>query len=295
MKLNELIHSYKKGENIIELLDKNCPTLTREEKIIISYDLQSGSYTDHLTDNPEYYALKEQIGIKSSRILSSLNIQSCCEAGVGEGTTLKFILKQDTMRNIVASAFDISVSRLLYCKKNLEKRVQKGLFVSQMLDIALPDNSHDCVMTFHAIEPNGGMEFPIVKEIGRVAAKYMFLVEPDFERFGQAQKDRMLKHGYCRNLREAVDAAGFDLIVDEPWELDVNPKNKASLLIARKKEQSVETQQNSGFISPITGNKLEKCKDGWFAPEDGHIFPEISGLPVLLSGKEILVSHYGNT
>ncbi|MDO5381032.1 MAG: methyltransferase domain-containing protein [Acidaminococcaceae bacterium] len=81
------------------------------------------------------------------------------EAGIGEGTMLLpllLYLPDNFFNNIYG--FDISWSRVKYAQKFMQEN-NKGsvhLFVGDLFNIPLADNSIDLVYTCHAIELNGG-------------------------------------------------------------------------------------------------------------------------------------------
>ena len=54
-------------------------------------------------------------------------------------------------------------------------------FCGDLLHIPLCSNSIDVVITSHAIEPNGGKETKILKELLRVCKKHLILFEPSYE------------------------------------------------------------------------------------------------------------------
>ncbi|HOL80730.1 MAG TPA: class I SAM-dependent methyltransferase, partial [Ignavibacteriales bacterium] len=92
------------------------------------------------------------------------------EIGVGEATTLSYLIKQLNNQNLNIFGFDISWSRLKFAKE-LTKYLQienVNLFVADLFNIPLNDNSIDIVYTNHSIEPNGGREEEALKELYRI-------------------------------------------------------------------------------------------------------------------------------
>ncbi|CAM5272174.1 Methyltransferase domain-containing protein OS=Lysinibacillus sphaericus OX=1421 GN=LS41612_21290 PE=4 SV=1 [Lysinibacillus sphaericus] len=65
----------------------------------------------------------------------------------------------------------------------------------------LANNSIDLVYTVHALEPNGGKELEALKELYRVASKYVVLVEPYYEGANSEAKERMDRLGYIKGIR----------------------------------------------------------------------------------------------
>jgi ubiquinone/menaquinone biosynthesis C-methylase UbiE len=85
---------------------------------------------------------------------------SILEAGCGEATTLAGILQQLSSGGGCKLGFDISWSR---CAEGLdwlsENGVSARLFVADLFDIPLEDQTVDVVYTSHSVEPNGGREW----------------------------------------------------------------------------------------------------------------------------------------
>ena len=57
-----------------------------------AYDLQSGSYTHAVTSDAHVRANKQQWGARLAGLLTDYGIQSAIEAGVGEASTLRYIV-----------------------------------------------------------------------------------------------------------------------------------------------------------------------------------------------------------
>lgn len=86
--------------------------------------------------------------------------------------------------------FDLSWSRLKFAKEFLKDHNNERfkLFTANLFEIPLLDNSVDIVYTSHSIEPNGGQEEKALKELYRIANKYVVLLEPSFELGNEAAK-----------------------------------------------------------------------------------------------------------
>jgi len=155
--------AYTKNQNIMKILrSKNKTHLNSPEMILYSYDLQSGSYLKKLK-NLKFRSYKKKLGVRISKIISELHVETILEAGVGEASTLYDVMNSKLLKKSKFLGFDISLSRLLYAQKYLSK-LQKysTLFCSELCDIPLKDNSIDLTYTFHAIEPNHGREITIL-------------------------------------------------------------------------------------------------------------------------------------
>src|SRR3546814_16273521 len=97
--------------------------------------------------------------------------------------------------------FDVSLSRLSYADANLTSLgVSYALFSADLHDIPVTSNGGGCVVTMHAIEPNGGMEERIIDELVRVSSRYLIVLEPDFSQATDTQRERMQRLGYATNI-----------------------------------------------------------------------------------------------
>jgi hypothetical protein len=221
-------------------------------------------------------------------LLDQLGVSSVLDAGTGEATSLVPIRQAMRSRPDVL-AFDLSLSRLLYARRHLAAHGQHAeLFAGDLAAIPLAANAVDCVLTVHAVEPNGGREREILSELLRVAARYLVMVEPSWELGSEATRARISRHGYVKGLPDMLEGLGHKLARFEPWAIDANPANQAALIVIKK--QGVPRK---AFVSPISGKPLQQRPDCWFCPEDGHAFPIIQGIPCVLIESAVLASHLG--
>ena len=288
---------FRAGENVIAnarpLLGEG---FSAQDAIEIAYDLQSGSYIEALSQ-PDHARENAAWGQRVAGVLQELGVRSACEAGVGEATTLAAIARA-AGSGITFAGFDISLSRLLFGRDYLHRQgVAARLFCADLLRIPLPDSAVDAVITNHGIEPNGGQEEPILGELLRVCARYLVLIEPDFERAGEAQRARMLQHNYVRDLPRHLQALPATVIRNEPWPFHPNPENKAALIVVEKREKCVAPPAFD-FVSPVTRSPLRPLQGYLFCDEEGLLYPEPFGIPVLRDDCALVCSHasrFGST
>lgn len=239
---------YKSGYNIEEYLrmrfNKNKNTI----KIIrMSYEARSGCDMDFMKDNKwkkfqENYT-KEIAGI----IMGLCYPEYILEAGVGEGITLCGVLQELKSRtnyqiarlrgyDINAFGFDISSKRLEIAKRWLIKNNVNNVILKNgnLLHIPFNSNYMDVVYTSHAIEPNGGKEIPILKELYRVARKYILLFEPGYEFSDDDAKNRMDRLKYCKGIKETAISLGYNVIKHEPFKYTARKENPTVLTIIKK-------------------------------------------------------------
>jgi hypothetical protein len=130
--------------------------------------------------------------------------------------------------------FDVSWSRVRLGKDFAGKhRIGADLFCGDLFNIPLADGSMDVVYTSHSIEPNGGREREAIRELARVAGKWLVLLEPAHEFAPPEARARMEKHGYIRGLPEAIQAEGLELVEHRLFPVCVNPLNPTGLYVIR--------------------------------------------------------------
>lgn len=279
---------YDRGDNVMEWMrsrevcEGNSPT-----SILYSYDVQAGSYVARL-DDPLQAELKAAIGTRLAPHLDGCSPRSLLEAGVGEATTLLPLLLACKRPPTHVFGFDLSLSRLLFAQRHLARFAGTTTLFTAALDrIPLADASVDLVFTFHAVEPNGGREIAVLRELLRVAARRLVMVEPSYELGSEATRRRIDKLGYVRGLPEILANLGSAPTSVERFGLDVNPLNEAALIVVDK---AASPSPETMFISPISNRPLVRRDDCWFCPEDGHAFPLIAGVPCLMLENGILAS-----
>jgi hypothetical protein len=98
----------------------------------------------------------------------------------------------------------------------------------------------------------------------------------------------MERLGYVRGLPSMLEELNHPARRIEPFEVNPNSMNKASLIVVDKKSAVFDTEP--AFVSPISGGRLMKKDDCWFCPEDGHAYPIVCGIPCLTLESAILAS-----
>lgn len=224
-------------------------------------------------------------------ILSLCNPISVLEAGVGEATTLSGVLKH--LGNEVNSyEFDLSWSRVAYAKGWLETQgiANTVLCSGDLFNIPFLDNSIDVICTSHSIEPNGGNEEPILRELYRVARKYLILLEPGYELSNEEAKQRMDSHGYCKNLKGVSHSLGYDVLKHELFPFTSNPLNPTALTIISKQN---DTELPSNVLAcPKLKTPIKKINGALYSPEAFVAYPILGGISCLKIENGIFASKY---
>jgi len=292
---NKVLHLkelYEKGVNIIEYL--KCGHLDKKitsEDILLSYDLQAGTYTKFAKENRSY--ISEYVAAASSVINDLGYFRTFLEVGVGEATMclpLAELIGQN--KKVETYGFDISWSRVRYAVENLGLyTIDANFFCADLFSIPFPDSSIDIVFTSHALEPNGGREVDALRELARVAKKYIVLLEPDYDRANDLAKSRMEQHNYVRGLADAAKQLGLKICIDEPFSVSQNELNPTGLLVI---EVDSIINNKPEFICPVSKLPLKKFANVYTNPLCGLLYPVIDKVPCLTIDAAIVGTRFGD-
>lgn len=287
---------YENNQNIISYLKSldNREQNTVED-ILISYDFQAGSYLKaYLNGKNNSELINEMRKIIYNALKNLGGGAGVLEAGVGEATSMGPIF-HEIPSSLVSSiyGFDISWSRIKYAEKMLDMLGMQNvsLFVADMLKMPIKDNAVDLVYTIHAIEPNGGKEIEILKELYRVTKRYLLLFEPIYEMVGNEGKERMQKHGYIKGLYDTAIALGYDVIKYEMLKNASNPLNPTGIIII---EKSVTEEIENVFCDPVSSGEIVVTDNVIYCEESMLMYPIIKGIPCLLEDNAIFAAKYND-
>lgn len=288
-KIKEL---YNSGENVIEFLNKNqSSNLNALGSILISYDLQSGSYIDYYNNN------KTQKEGYTKAIANHLNnlgtFNNLLEAGVGEATTLATLIKYLDHKPDRIFGFDLSWSRIKYAREFCENVGQSEIELATG-DLFLPpfeENSIDVVYTSHSIEPNGGKERDALIALHKIANRYLVLFEPIYEFASPNAQARMRQHGYIKGLYKEALELGFNVVKYELLEGIEKSENPTGVIIIEKNELGLNSSK-SGFACPYSQTPLT-LENGYLTSENKFLsYPIIDGILCLNPDNAILTTHH---
>ena len=290
--LRELQTLYRQGMNITQLLREEKGLEHNTDEIIeTAYDLQAGSYTSAMGGEKMAALNREYTAGIAQTILSVCEPLSLLEAGVGEATTLAGVL-QKLDPQLSSFGFDLSWSRVAFARRWLQEQGIPGttLVTGNLFHIPFADNSVDVVFTSHAIEPNGGNEVPILRELSRVAGRFLVLVEPDYEHANEATRQRMDHHGYCKDLKGAAESLGLEVIRNGPFEYASDPTNPSGITIIRKPGGGKPASHI--LACPKYKTPLEEIGGMMFSPEALSVYPIVGGIPCLRIDNAVLASQF---
>jgi len=287
--LNEIKKIFQNGNNVIEFLKKSDYNLGQIEQILISYDFQAGSYIKGVERDNTY--INNYTRTLADEINGLGDFSSIMEIGVGEATTLAHLLPKLNNNKRKVLGFDISWSRLRYAKKYLKDKSidDVNLFIGDLFNIPLPDNSIDIIYTSHSIEPNGGREREALQELYRVSSNYLVLLEPSYHFGNDIAKERMIKHGYIKNLKEQAVNLGYNIQEYRLFEHCSNPNNPTELIIIKKEKKSTNSTE---FMCPISKENLVKNENEFYSKDGMFVYPIISGIPCLLTDNAVIATKY---
>ncbi|MBT9172528.1 MAG: hypothetical protein DDT21_00914 [Syntrophomonadaceae bacterium] len=288
----ELKALYEGGTNISAYLRREKDMQGNTTEIIdVAYDLQAGSYIDALQDAAKAKHQQNYTAEIARNILSLLNPRSILEAGVGEATTLSGVLSH-LGGAVRGYGFDLSWSRVAFAKRWLRQQniSDTVLCTGNLLHIPFADDSIDIVYTSHTIEPNSGKEEQILRELFRVAKKFLILLEPSYELAGEEAKQRMDSHGYCKNLLGTALSLGYKVMEHRLFPFIANPLNPTALTIIRKDEN--RPAPSFVLACPKFKTPLHEIGGMLFSSEALTVYPIIGEIPCLRIENGVFASKY---
>jgi len=289
----ELKALYERGTNIIDYLRRESGAGQGASEIIeISYDLQAGSYIAAMAD-PAYARFQDLRAREIARIIRGLcTPASILEAGVGDATTLAAVVQNLGRPQMRSYGFDLSWSRAAYARGWLLRQgiPNAAVCTGDLLHIPFADNSIDVVYTAHSLEPNRGSEEAMLRELHRVARKYLLLMEPAYELGSDEARQRMDQLGYCKGLKETSLSLGYEVLEHSLFPHSMPPINPTALTLIRKDSRAPLPAQV--YACPRFKTPLQEIGGAWYSPEALAVYPVIGGVPCLRIENAILASKY---
>lgn len=282
--------AYARGDNAMEYARQATNSVGNSAiATLIAYDLQAGSYVASASANPEG---NSRWCAQLAEILDPLLTKqsSLLEVGCGEATTLAGVLQNLTNTPSHALGLDISWSRCTEGRGWLaEKEVSARLFVADLFNIPLEDESVDVVYTSHSIEPNGGREEAAIRELMRVARRALVLVEPIYELANSEAQARMRSHGYVRGLKETAEHLGANVSNYRLLDYTPNSLNPSGLVLIEK-ESNKAVAGKPTWRCPLTHTPISDLGDVFAAAQAGLVYPVLRGIPLLRAEHGVVAS-----
>jgi hypothetical protein len=261
--------AYVDGKNIIGTITNKSDRF-RDAALEISYNLQSGVYTD-LSTLEEVVRFRDETHGLIRNYLEEFEIDELLDLGVGEGTS--WIDCNVPVNHFIG--FDLSLNRLDFVRTNLKKTRFGHIDTvrGNLSNLPFFSDSIDAITTMHSIEANTKDSIEkIVSEIVRVARKFLFIFEPNYETANNEMKNRMRHHGYATNIFATVRKSScLEILCEGQLSDSTNKKNLTSYIFARKKGN---TPKPKSFLrSPLSELPLIE-RDNFLAEQDGcFVFP----------------------
>ena len=303
MKLKDL---YDNDVNIMQYFrEKTGSDTNSTDSILISYDLQAGSYIDNIEQNKihdNYHIDNKKVSLNVKEYaekfckyvaneIDNFDYDSVLEAGVGEATSLNFVVQNLKNKNAKIYGFDIAPSRIKRGIEYLKKyNTAADLFCANLLQTPFMDNSFDIVYTIHALEPNTNNVKQIVEELLRITNKYLILFEPSYELGNQATKENIDRHKYIKNLYNKVNEIdGIEIIKYELCPIGTY-SNQPAVMIIKKQTSSIISKTE--YACPICHKPLIESGGNYFCEECLYLYPIIQNIPLLTKQNAILFTQY---
>ena len=254
---------------------------------LIAYDLQAGTYAETVRANPqEQQRWCRQLADLIAPVLPKDG--SLLEVGVGEATTLAGVLTEFGWGGR-AFGFDVSWSRIKVANDWLREQSQVAeLFVGDLFNIPISDNSIDVVYSSHSLEPNGGWEEEAIAECLRVARKAVVLIEPIYELASPEAQARMEHHGYVRGLKEAALSQGATVSRYHLLSHCAETLNPSGVILIEKDVKQMES--TTFWRCPLTHEPLKDSGDAFAAINTGIVYPVLRGIPMLMAEHAVIAS-----
>lgn len=289
----QLQAAYNNGENITALLREQNPSHGNTEEIIeTAYDLQTGSYVEDLLKTDEFQHRLKYGDVISRLINEHTRPGSVLEAGVGEGTTLAFVL--DALKlaaNAEVHGFDISWSRTACARRFLQKRGHEvRLCVAAMTHLPYADDSFDVVYTSHSLEPNGGAEAPLLAELYRVTSRFLLLFEPAYELSSPECQERMDRHGYVRDLPGHARRLGMNVTRHDLISYVDNPFNPTAVTVIEKNPLAADARPK--IVCPQWKTPTNEIGGVYHSPLSMRTYPVIADIPCLRPESGVIASKF---
>lgn len=292
--LREARSAYAEGRNVMRLFrDRDPGARNSSDAVLISYDLQSGSYRRALED-PEHRERIERYWGGVARVLDDYPTASMLEAGCGEATTLLPVLSRLQAPPRRVAAFDLAWSRIAHARahaRDFADVAPPELFVGDLFAMPIRDAAFDLVWTSHALEPNGGREREALAALARVAREWIVLLEPSYELGSAGTREHIEEHGYVRGLPAAAEALGLEIVRHELLPETASPVNETQVLVLRKPDAPAASE-GDWHACPRCRGELQAIKGALFCAADGLVYPLVDGIPVLSPQNGIVASAF---
>jgi len=235
LKLKPLRNRAAPGVQLLHAILDSIPIRKRSlAGVLHKYDRMAGEYCEAVAEayRQPYDALASVNGapalVRSDRYFDLVadcvveqvfnthaDAASYLEVGVGEYTTMVAALQRLTRpRPGRLVGLDISWSRVYVGERYARAAgiaVERSV-VGSLFELPFVNDAFDVVYTHHCIEQSPFDNATALRELHRVARRYVILIEPSYELGNPIQKRRMLLQDYVRGLPRTIAQLGLRLI-----------------------------------------------------------------------------------
>ena len=136
------------------------------------------------------------------------------------------------------TGMDISDERIKVAKAHYGEMLDGVEFsvasITEGLDYR--DNVFDVVFSMHCLEQIAYETRDAVREMYRLASKFVVMIEPVFENGNAVQRLYLISVDYCRILLKCVEQLGYKTVENRSLEVQVSPSNQSTLLVLEKEK-----------------------------------------------------------
>lgn len=265
------------------------------DAVLVSYDLQSGSYRSLLEDD-EHRARVERYTGGIARVLDEFDFDSMLDAGTGEATTLMPVLDAMRVPPARVAAFDLAWSRVAHARAYARgcRIAPPAFFTASLFRMPVADGAFELVFTSHALEPNGGREHAGLAELARASRRWLVLFEPSYELGNEATRQRIEEHGYVRGLRDAAESLGLTVVRHELLPETPSPSNQTCVLVLRVPDRPAAAPER-WLACPRCHCGLGEVKGHLFCADEGLVYPVLDGIPCLDERNAVVASAFAHS
>lgn len=282
----EAITLRQSGSNVTRGLNTLLNSKSNSTQVIqAAYEMQAGTYIDFYLKNEQFIKRRaKELAQKSEPFFKKAS--SVLDIGTGELTLVASLYRELGFPDSELFVTDLSWSRLSLGLAQFGGDFAKfpTAVVAEHSNLPFADASVDVVMSDHSIEPNGGREDSILRELFRVCRSFLILIEPDFPLNSAAGQARMKRHGYIGDLRPHIRKLGGLILEDRPMINNYKSLNRASVLVVAPPPPSMKkaTMLLSNFPTVPGTNLPLMLEDGaYVSPTLGIAFPVLKGIPFM--------------
>lgn len=163
--------------------------------------------------------------------------------------------------------------------------------MGDIFSLPLQTSSINVMYTFLALEPNGGHERELLTELYRVAHDYIILFEPAWEFANVEQRERMVHHGYVKDLYACAKSLEYDVVSYDLLGLSFHSLHPIGCMIIHKHSNTAEST-STPWGCPVTHEVLEYHRGCYVARNSGLIYPIMDSIPCLMQNQAMVATKF---